>query len=64
MWAYRTAYRTPIQATPYSFIYGVEAIVPFEQHVLSLRIVIREDLTVKENARLRVEDCEALEEND
>ena len=28
LWAYRTTYRMPTQATPYSLIYGVEAILP------------------------------------
>ncbi|KAL2505477.1 Ribonuclease H [Abeliophyllum distichum] len=28
LWAYRTTYRTPTQATPYSLVYGVEAVLP------------------------------------
>ncbi|XP_057775222.1 uncharacterized protein LOC130994205 [Salvia miltiorrhiza] len=30
LWAYRTTYRTPTQATPYSLVYGVEAVIPLE----------------------------------
>ncbi|KAL6332916.1 hypothetical protein AAG906_019921 [Vitis piasezkii] len=28
LWAYRTTYRTPTQATPYFLIYGVEVVLP------------------------------------
>ncbi|KAK3006983.1 hypothetical protein RJ639_015832 [Escallonia herrerae] len=31
LWAYRTTYRTPTQATPYSLVYGVEVVLPLEQ---------------------------------
>ncbi|KAM1771926.1 hypothetical protein ACFX11_046684 [Malus domestica] len=30
LWAYRTTHRTPTQATPYSLVYGVEAVLPLE----------------------------------
>ncbi|KAH6801009.1 hypothetical protein C2S52_001473 [Perilla frutescens var. hirtella] len=50
LWAYRTTHRTPTQATPYSLVYGVEAIIPLEQQIPSLRIAIQEGLTEEENA--------------
>ncbi|KAI3457318.1 hypothetical protein Pfo_013981 [Paulownia fortunei] len=62
LWAYRTTFRTPTQATPYALVYGVEAIVPLEQQIPSLRIAIQEGLTEEENARLRLEELEALDE--
>ncbi|KAL0463428.1 UNVERIFIED_CONTAM: hypothetical protein Slati_0230400 [Sesamum latifolium] len=62
LWAYRTTYRTPTQATPYALVYGVEAVVPLEQQIPSLRIAIQEGLTQEENARLRLEELEALNE--
>ncbi|KAL0449507.1 UNVERIFIED_CONTAM: hypothetical protein Slati_1507100 [Sesamum latifolium] len=62
LWAYRTTYRTPTQATPYALVYGVEAVVPLEQQIPSLRIAIQEGLTQEENARLRLEELEALDE--
>lgn len=40
LWAYRTTYRIPTQATPYVLVYGVEAILPLECQIPSLRIVI------------------------
>lgn len=30
LWAYRTTYRTPTQATPYSLVFGAEAVLPLE----------------------------------
>uniref|UniRef100_A0A2N9I0X6 Uncharacterized protein n=1 Tax=Fagus sylvatica TaxID=28930 RepID=A0A2N9I0X6_FAGSY len=33
LWAYRTTYRTPTQATPYSLVYGVEAVLPLERQI-------------------------------
>ncbi|KAH6836354.1 hypothetical protein C2S53_011214 [Perilla frutescens var. hirtella] len=62
LWAYRTTHRTPTQATPYSLVYSVEVVVPLEQQLLSLRIAIQEGLTEEENARLRLEELEALDE--
>ncbi|KAG5531746.1 hypothetical protein RHGRI_026388 [Rhododendron griersonianum] len=62
LWAYRTTYRTPTQATPYSLVYGVEAILPLERQIPSLRDAIQEDLTHEDNARLRLEELEALDE--
>ncbi|KAL0293266.1 UNVERIFIED_CONTAM: hypothetical protein Sradi_6947700 [Sesamum radiatum] len=60
LWAYRTTYRTPTQATPYALVYGVEAVVPLEQQIPSLKIAIQEGLTQEES--LRLEELEALDE--
>ncbi|XP_012839468.1 PREDICTED: uncharacterized protein LOC105959853 [Erythranthe guttata] len=62
LWAYRTTYRTPTQATPYVLVYGVEAVLPLEKQIPSLRIAIQEELTQEENARLRLAELEALDE--
>ncbi|KAL0420668.1 UNVERIFIED_CONTAM: hypothetical protein Slati_3089700 [Sesamum latifolium] len=56
LWAYRTLHRTGTQATPYSLVYGVEAILPLKSQIPSIRIVIQEGLTTEDNARLRLED--------
>ncbi|KAM1606963.1 hypothetical protein ACFX1Z_027600 [Malus domestica] len=55
-------HRTPIQATPYSLVYGVEAVLPLESQILSLKMTIQEGLTDEENAMLRFQDREALDE--
>ncbi|XP_049347808.1 uncharacterized protein LOC125812345 [Solanum verrucosum] len=62
LWAYRTTYRTPTQATPYSLAFGVEAVLPLERQIPSLRLAIQEGLTEEENARLRLAELEALDE--
>ncbi|XP_060202052.1 uncharacterized protein LOC132630499 [Lycium barbarum] len=62
LWAYRTTYRTPTQATPYSLAYGVKAVLPLELQIPSLRLAIQEGLTKEENARLHLTEFEALDE--
>ncbi|KAK4383353.1 hypothetical protein Sango_2784400 [Sesamum angolense] len=61
LWAYRTTVRTPTQATPYALVYGVEAVLPLEQQIPSLRIAIQ-GLTEEKNAQIRLEELEALDE--
>ncbi|KAM1063650.1 hypothetical protein ACFX2A_028391 [Malus domestica] len=62
LWAYRTTHRTPTQATPYSLVYGAEAVLPLESQIPSLRMAIQEGLTDEENAKLRLQELEALDE--
>ncbi|KAL0455704.1 UNVERIFIED_CONTAM: hypothetical protein Slati_0909600 [Sesamum latifolium] len=52
IWAYRTTVRTPSQSTPYVLDYGVEAVLPLEQQISSLRIAIQGGLIEEENARI------------
>ncbi|KAL0463064.1 UNVERIFIED_CONTAM: hypothetical protein Slati_0194000 [Sesamum latifolium] len=47
LWVYKTTVRTPTQSTPYALVYGVEAVLPLEQQISSLRIAIQEDLPRK-----------------
>ena len=60
--AYRTTYRTATRATPYSLVYGFEAVLPLECQVPSLRIAIQEGLSNEDNVRLCFEELEALDE--
>ncbi|XP_074297455.1 uncharacterized protein LOC141628182 [Silene latifolia] len=62
LWAYRTTYKTRTQATPYALVYGVEAVLPLELQIPSLRIAIQEGLTNDENDKLRLAELEALDE--
>ncbi|XP_028078733.1 uncharacterized protein K02A2.6-like [Camellia sinensis] len=62
LWANHTTHRTPTQATPYSLVYGVEAVLPLEQQIPSLKIAIQEGLTDDENAKLRFAELEVLDE--
>ena len=50
LWTYRTTHRTPTGATPYSLVYGVEAVLPLEREITSLRMTIQEGLTTEDNA--------------
>ncbi|RVW61749.1 hypothetical protein CK203_065424 [Vitis vinifera] len=40
LWAYRTFFRTSIEAIPYSLVYGMEAVLPVETEIGSLRIAL------------------------
>nr|XP_009792388.1 PREDICTED: uncharacterized protein LOC104239453 [Nicotiana sylvestris] len=62
LWAYRTTHRTPTQATPYSLVYGVEAVLPLERQIPSLRLAVQEGFTEEENACLSLEKFESLDE--
>ncbi|KAL0533123.1 hypothetical protein IC582_030338 [Cucumis melo] len=62
LWAYKTTHRTPTGVTPYSLVYGVEAVLPLEKEISSLRMAIQEGLTTEDNARLRLQELEALDE--
>ncbi|KAM0964120.1 hypothetical protein TB2_022691 [Malus domestica] len=62
LWAYRTTHRTLTQATPYSLIYGVEVVLPLKSQIPSLRMAIQEGLTDEDNAKLHLQELEALDE--
>ncbi|KAI5317114.1 hypothetical protein L3X38_036821 [Prunus dulcis] len=62
LWAYRMTYRTPTQATPYSLVYGVETVLPLESQLPSLRMAVHKGLTDEENAKLCLQELEALDE--
>ncbi|CAM8892844.1 unnamed protein product [Rhodiola kirilowii] len=62
LWAYRTTYKTPTQATPYALVYVVEAVLPLELQIPSMRIAIQEGLSNDENDLLRLAELEALDE--
>ncbi|KAK3000254.1 hypothetical protein RJ639_044883 [Escallonia herrerae] len=49
-------------STPYSLVNGVEAVLPLEQQIPSLRILTQEGLTSENNARFCLEGLEALDE--
>ena len=62
LWAYRTSCRTPTQATPYSLVFGGEAVLPLEVQIPSLRVAIQESLTDDKNAKVRLAKLETLDE--
>ena len=62
LWAYRTTTRTPTGMTPYSLVYGGEAVLPLEVQIASLRVAIQEKLTEDEAAKLHLRELDNLEE--
>jgi len=60
--AYRTTVRTSTNATPYSLVYGMEAVVPLEIEILSLRILKDAELDESEWARSRFEQLNLIDE--
>ena len=40
LWAYQTFFRTSIGVTPYSLVYGMEAVLPVESEMGSLRVAL------------------------
>ena len=48
--------------TPYSLVYGGEAVLPLEVQIASLRVAIQEELNEDESAKLRLRELDNLEE--
>ncbi|WKA10892.1 hypothetical protein VitviT2T_028440 [Vitis vinifera] len=44
LWAYRTSFRTSTGATPYSLVYGMEAMLPVEIEMGSLRVALEQQI--------------------
>ena len=42
LWAYRTSFRASTGATPYSFMYGMEAVLLVEIDMGSLRVALEQ----------------------
>ncbi|PKI40017.1 hypothetical protein CRG98_039587 [Punica granatum] len=60
--AYRTSIRTCIGATPYSLVYGMEAVLPIEVEILSMRILAETELEETEWAKQRYEQLNLIDE--
>ncbi|KAL6291692.1 hypothetical protein ACE6H2_009202 [Prunus campanulata] len=61
LWAYRTTVRTATGCTPYSLVYGSEAILPLEIQLPSLRVATHL-VNPDENVKVRLAELEALDE--
>ena len=44
LWGYRTSIWSSTGATPYSLVYGMEAVLPIEMDVRSLRTVLESEI--------------------
>ena len=62
LWAYRTTVRTPTGNTPFSLVYGCEAVIPLEIQMPSLRVALMTKITSEDNDWLCLQELEALDE--
>lgn len=59
---YRTSVRTSTGATPFSLVYGLEAVLPIEVEVPSLRVIQEVELEEAEWIQTRYEQLNLIEE--
>ncbi|KAH7834736.1 hypothetical protein Vadar_019075 [Vaccinium darrowii] len=62
LWGYRTSIRTPTGATPYSLVYGMEAVLPIELEVPSLRVMVESEINEAEWRNARFEELMLFDE--
>uniref|UniRef100_A0A2N9GNC8 Uncharacterized protein n=1 Tax=Fagus sylvatica TaxID=28930 RepID=A0A2N9GNC8_FAGSY len=60
--AYQTSVRTSVGATPYSLVYGMEAVLPVEVEIPSLRILSQTQLEEAEWAQAQYEQLNFIDE--
>ncbi|KAA0066174.1 uncharacterized protein E5676_scaffold790G00910 [Cucumis melo var. makuwa] len=60
LWASRTTHHTLTGVTPYSLVYGVEAVLFLKREISSTRMAVQEGLTTEDNVKLRLQELEAL----
>ena len=63
LWAYRTSYKTSIKSTPFRMAFGLEAVMPIEFQVPTLRIQATERLDELQSEQIRKEGLLMLEES-
>ncbi|RVW67919.1 hypothetical protein CK203_063498 [Vitis vinifera] len=62
LWAYRTSFRTSTGATPYSLVYGMEAVLPVEIEMRSLRVALEQRVSEAEWVQSRYDQLSLLDE--
>ena len=62
LWAYRTFFRTSTGATPYSLVYGMEAVLPVEIETGSLTIALEQQISEAEWVQSRLNQLSLLDE--
>ena len=62
LWAYRTSFRTSTGATPYSLVYGMEAVLPVEIEIGSLRVALEHQISEIEWAQSHYDQLSLLDE--
>jgi len=59
---YRTSMRTSTGATPFSLVYGMEAVLPFEVEIPSLRVLMETKLEGAEWVQARYDQLSFIDE--
>ena len=59
---YRTIVRTSTGATPFSLVYGMEAVLPVEVEIPSMRVLMEAKLTDAEWVQSRYDQLNLIEE--
>ncbi|XP_077226343.1 uncharacterized protein LOC143859575 [Tasmannia lanceolata] len=62
LWAYRTSIRSSTGVTPYSLVYGMEAVLPVEVRIPSLRVMMEANLPESEWAKARHQELQMIDE--
>ncbi|WKA05089.1 hypothetical protein VitviT2T_023074 [Vitis vinifera] len=62
LWAYRTSFHTSIGATPYSLVYNMEAVLPVEIEMGSLRVALKQQIPEADWAQARFDQLNLLDE--
>lgn len=63
LWAFRTAYKVATGMTPFKLVYGMEAVVPMEYVIPSLRLAIQYHLSPEDSINHRKQELLKLEED-
>ena len=62
LWAYRTSIRTPTGQTPYALTFGMEAVLPYENFLPSLRVQLDQEMSESEHREALLVQLELLDE--
>ena len=62
LWAYRTSFKTSIGSTPFRLAFGLEAVMPIEFKIPTVRIQVQEWLPEHASRLLRMEQLLTLDE--
>ena len=62
LWAYRTSFRTSTRVTPYSLVYGMEAVLPVEIEMGSLRVALEQQISEAVWVQSRLDQLSLLDE--
>ena len=62
LWGYRTSIHALTGATPYSLVYGSEAMLPIEVEIQSLKVLVENKVLEEDWARTRYEQLTLIDE--